>query len=124
MSEETFRKIFSSNLKYYLSLYGKTQTDLVNDLGFDKSAVSTWCNGTRLPRMDKVDMLTQYFGIRRSDLLEDRSEAERMVSEFACNLEEQELLKAYRKASEDTKNAVAAVLGVQRKKDSTLSKAE
>lgn len=124
MSEETFRKIFSSNLKYYLSLYGKTQTDLVNDLGFDKSAVSTWCNGTRLPRMDKVDMLTQYFGIRRSDLLEDRSEVERMVSEFPCNLEEQELLKAYRKASEDTKNAVAAVLCVQRKKDSTLSKAE
>ena len=35
----------------------KSQIDIINDLGFNKSAVSTWYNGTRLPRMDKVDEL-------------------------------------------------------------------
>lgn len=70
MSEEDFKKIFSRNLNYFLSLNSKTQADLVNDLGFNKSAVSTWCNGTRLPRMDKVDTLAKYFGIKRSDLIE------------------------------------------------------
>ena len=58
-----------------MSLNNKTQVDLINDLGFNKSAVSTWCNGTRLPRMDKVDALAKYFGIRRSDLIEDKSES-------------------------------------------------
>ena len=53
---------------------GKTQTDLINDLGFNKSAVSTWCNGTRLPRMDKVDALAKYFKINRSDLIEEKSD--------------------------------------------------
>lgn len=73
MSEETYKKIFSKNLNRYMALNGKTQTDLINDLGFNKSAVSTWCNGTRLPRMDKVDTLARYFKINRSDLIEEKS---------------------------------------------------
>lgn len=75
MSDELYKKIFTSNLRKYMSLNNKTQVDLINDLGFNKSAVSTWCNGTRLPRMDKVDALAKYFGIRRSDLIEDKSES-------------------------------------------------
>ena len=72
MSEETYKKIFSRNLNYYMELNGKTQSDLIIDLGFNKSAVSTWCNGSRLPRMDKVETLAQYFRINRSDLIDEK----------------------------------------------------
>ena len=75
MAEDEYKRIFSKNLRKYMSLNNKTQVDLINDLGFNKSAVSTWCNGTRLPRMDKVDALAKYLGIRRSDLIEDKSES-------------------------------------------------
>lgn len=74
MSDDAYKKIFSKNLNHFMELNGKTQTDLINDLGFNKSAVSTWCNGTRLPRMDKVETLAKYFGVNRSDLIEDKSE--------------------------------------------------
>ena len=70
MDEDMYKKIFSKNLKYYMGLNNKSQIDLINDLGFNKSAVSTWVNGTRLPRMDKVDALAKYFNIKRSDLIE------------------------------------------------------
>lgn len=73
MSEEDYKRIFSKNLNHFMALNGKTQVDIINDLGFNKSAVSTWCNGTRLPRMDKVDALAKYFGIKRSDLIEDKT---------------------------------------------------
>lgn len=73
MLEDQYKKIFSKNLKHYMSLHGKEQIDLINDLGFNKSAVSTWCNGTRLPRMDKVEKLAQYFNINRSDLIEEKN---------------------------------------------------
>ena len=73
MSEDQFKRIFSKNLRYYMSVNNKEQIDLINDLGFNKSAVSTWCNGTRLPRMDKVDALAKYFGISRSDLIEEKN---------------------------------------------------
>lgn len=72
MPEEIYKKIFSKNLNYYMELNGKNQSDLINDLGFNKSAVSTWCNGIRLPRMDKVEALAKYFGINRSDLIEEK----------------------------------------------------
>ena len=73
MPEEQYKKIFSKNLNYYMEMNGKNQSDIVNDLGFNKSAVSTWCNGTRLPRMDKVEALARYFGVNRSDLIEEKS---------------------------------------------------
>lgn len=73
MSDDLYKEIFSKNLKKYMEFNNKEQIDLINDLGFNKSSVSTWCNGTRLPRMDKVDTLAKYFGIRRSDLIEEKS---------------------------------------------------
>ena len=76
MGEDYYKKIFSKNLRYYMELHGKSQTDLINDLHVNRSAVSTWCNGTRLPRMDKVDMLAKYFNIKRSDLIEDKKDTE------------------------------------------------
>lgn len=72
MPEESYKMIFSKNLNHYMKVNDKTQSDLVNDLNFNKSAVSTWCNGTRLPRMDKVEILAQYFNINRSDLIEEK----------------------------------------------------
>ena len=79
MSDDIFKRIFSKNLRYYMNLNNKEQIDLINDLGFNKSAVSTWCNGTRLPRMDKVDMLARYFKISRSDLIEERKDTSNSI---------------------------------------------
>ena len=59
-----------------MELCNKKQADIINDLGINKSAVSTWINGTRMPRMDKVQALADYFGINKSDLLEDKGTQE------------------------------------------------
>ena len=76
MSDDYYKKIFSKNLKYYMDVNGKTQIDIIKDLGVNKSAISTWCNGTRLPRMDKVDMLAKYLKCKRSDLIEEKNESD------------------------------------------------
>lgn len=70
MTDNEYKKIFSKNLNYYMKLRYKTQTDIINDLDINKSAISSWCNGTRLPRMNKVEVLCQYLNINVSDLLE------------------------------------------------------
>ena len=57
-----------------MEICNKKQADIINDLGINKSAISTWINGTRMPRMDKVQALADYFGINKSDLLEDKPE--------------------------------------------------
>lgn len=91
MPEEIYKKIFSKNLNHYMEINQKTQTDIINDLGFNKSAVSTWCNGTRLPRMDKVEALAKYFGINRSDLIEEKDNAETSDEPYYLNDETRQI---------------------------------
>lgn len=76
MSDEYYKKVFSKNLRRYMDIKGVSQIDMINDLNFNKSAVSSWVNGTRLPRMGKVEKLAHYFGIEKSDLIEEHSSAE------------------------------------------------
>lgn len=73
MSEEEYRHIFVKKLSYYMNKYGKNQMDLMNDLGLSSSTVSSWCTGKKLPRMGKIQMLADYFGIEKSDLIEEKS---------------------------------------------------
>lgn len=74
MSDDIYKKIFSKNLRNYMSLNNKNQNDLMKDLGLSSSTVSNWCTGLKLPRMDKVQMLADYFGINKSDLIEEKPE--------------------------------------------------
>lgn len=97
MDKSEYQKIFSHNLIRYMSMYNKTQADLINDLGFNKSAVSTWVNGTRLPRMDKVNMLAKYFGILRSDLIEDKTNQPTESESNNMNDDDRKLIDAFHK---------------------------
>lgn len=72
MSTEEYRKIFAKKLRYYMDINHKTQMDLMTDLGFSSATVSNWCTGKKLPRMDKMEILAEYFGIEKSDLYEEK----------------------------------------------------
>ena len=64
-------KIFSSNLNRLMSANGKEQIDLINDLGINKSTISTWCRGEKMPRMGTIQSLANYFGVNISDLVDE-----------------------------------------------------
>lgn len=72
MSDNEYKKIFSKNLRYYMDMNNKKQSDLITDLGLSSSTISNWCTGEKLPRMDKVQLLADYFHINKSDLLEEK----------------------------------------------------
>lgn len=60
---------FAKLLKYYLNLNGKTQSDMVNALGYDKSTVSGWCSGTRVPKLDTIIDIANYLHVEPGDLI-------------------------------------------------------
>lgn len=66
--DETAKKI-GRNITNLLIEYEKSQQELANAIGVSKSTVSTWTNGKRIPRMDKVDAMCRYFGVERSAIL-------------------------------------------------------
>lgn len=71
MSDEQ-KNIFSNNLKYYMSVNDVSQIEVANKIGVSPQTFNTWIQGIALPRMGKVQMLADYFGIRKSDLIEER----------------------------------------------------
>lgn len=68
--DDNIREIFSNNLKKFLKEQKKTQLELANFVGISDAAVNNWVKGYKLPRMDKVDKICNFFSIKRSDLLE------------------------------------------------------
>ncbi len=71
MDKSMYGRIIAKNLRRLLIERDKTQADLCHDLKLNKGTVSSWCNGTRIPRMDKIDMLCRYLNCTRSDILEE-----------------------------------------------------
>ncbi|MCI8616940.1 MAG: hypothetical protein HFJ60_01580 [Clostridia bacterium] len=72
------KKIFSKNLKYYMDLNNKDRNDICNILGFKYSTFSDWYNGNKYPRIDKIEILANYFGIEKSDLIENKDKSEKL----------------------------------------------
>ena len=76
MSYQSFsydKRIFANNLNHFMRKHHDTQVDISRLLGVSKSTVSSYCAGTQMPRMDKIEALSKHFGIRMSELLEDSS---------------------------------------------------
>lgn len=72
MPEDREKLIFSQNLNYYISKSGKTQTEIADTLNVGLSTFNSWRLGNRMPRMAKVQSLADYFGINKSDLIEEK----------------------------------------------------
>lgn len=64
------KEIMANNIKYYLKLYNKTPSDICKLLGFPAATFSDWINAKSYPRIDKIELMANYFGISKSDLVE------------------------------------------------------
>lgn len=71
--KEEHKRIFSKKLNYYMQLNHKQQDDIVNDLGINKSTISTWCRGIKMPRVNAIQLLADYFGVSIANFLVDET---------------------------------------------------
>lgn len=70
MSDLGNKKIMSNNIKKFMERRGIDRNKLVDDLDLKYTTVSDWINGKTYPRIDKIEMLANYFGIEKADLVE------------------------------------------------------
>jgi transcriptional regulator with XRE-family HTH domain len=67
------KNVFAANLRHYMYINNKSRKDVCEALGFSYYTFSDWVKGKKYPRMDKVEMLANYFGCLKSDLIEDKT---------------------------------------------------
>lgn len=72
MSDLGNKKIMAENIQYYMALNHKERYDLCRDLGFKYTTLCDWLKAKTYPRIDKIEMLANYFGIEKADLVERR----------------------------------------------------
>ena len=68
----TDKEILAKNLQKYMDMNGKSRNDVCKALGFNYYTFTDWVNGKKMPRMDKITKLAAYFGVQKSDLIEEK----------------------------------------------------
>lgn len=86
------KKIFATNLKRYMEANNKSRNDISEALGISYYTVTDWVKGKKYPRMDKVEMLAAYFGILKSDLIEEKTEEQKEMQKKAGTITDAVLL--------------------------------
>lgn len=71
---EKDRAIFGRNLTYYMNTNKITGVTLAKYMGVSSATVSDWMHGKKMPRVDKLKSLANYFRINMSDLTDDADE--------------------------------------------------
>lgn len=65
--------VFSENIRYYLSKSGETQREIAKVARVSEGTVCDWIKRRTYPRMDKIQLMAEHWGIQMSDLVEERS---------------------------------------------------
>lgn len=65
------KEIMAKNISKYMEKAGVDRNKLSTDLGISYTTITDWIKGKTYPRIDKIELLANYFGISKSDLVED-----------------------------------------------------
>ena len=104
------KEVFSRNLARCIKRADKTQREIAKAVRVSPSTVCDWLNGRGYPRMDKLQLLADYFGISKAELVEDNYVAKETVSE-----REQKLLDLFHKVPEDKQDGLLELIEVYSK---------
>ena len=104
------KEVFSRNLLRLIKMSGKTQIEVAKYVGVSQGTISDWTTGRSYPRMDKVQLLAEYFCVNKSDLVEDVYIAKETVSG-----KEQKLLDLFHTVPEEKQDGLLEIIEVYAK---------
>ena len=117
MSNIGNREVFAKNLAYYLERSGKTQKELSEIVGVSKSTFNDWMKAKKYPRIDKIEIMADYFRILKSDLIEEKTEEHREMQKKNDTLAD---IVIEMRTDEDFMSIVEAVYKMDKSKRSSL----
>lgn len=67
------RDVMGKNIKRLLDEKGITRQELSDKLDIRYSTLTDWINGNTYPRIDSIERLANFFGVNKSDLVEEKA---------------------------------------------------
>lgn len=93
------KPVMARNIKYYMNEKGINAKELSKALAVPYTTVLSWIKAEYYPRIDKIEKMSDFFGVLKSDLIEDKakqpaegelSPTQRELLELAANMSETE----------------------------------
>ena len=86
MSDLGNKAIMAENIQRLMDSRGIDRNKICADLGLKYTTFTDWVKGNTYPRIDKIELLANYFGVPKSELVEKHTEGyytDREAAEFA-----------------------------------------
>lgn len=86
MSNLGNKAIMAENIQRLMDSRGIDRNKICADLGFKYTTFTDWVKGNTYPRIDKIELMANYFGVPKSELVEKYTEGyytDREAAEFA-----------------------------------------
>lgn len=65
------KKTLADNLQYYMDRKGIDRNGLSEALNVPYTTITDWLKGKTYPRIDKIELMAQFFNVTKSDLIEE-----------------------------------------------------
>lgn len=65
------KEVMAKNIKRYMDIHNIDRKELASIAGVAYSTLSDWLNANKYPRIDKIEKMSNYFGISKADLVEE-----------------------------------------------------
>lgn len=73
MSDLGNKEVMAENIQKLMKSRGIDRRKLSDDLNISYTTVSDWVNGKTYPRIDKIEIMADYFNVTKSQLVESAS---------------------------------------------------
>lgn len=85
------KEIMGKNIQYFMDINNLSRQDLCKAIGVKYTTLTDWIKGNAYPRIDKIELMANYFGVSKSELVEERKNDESFITS-----DEFELIKKFR----------------------------
>lgn len=75
------KDVFSANLTYYIEKSHLTQKEVAKKIGVTESSITDWVTKRHYPRLDKIQLLAEVFGVKPTDLVEPLDLSQKTIDE-------------------------------------------
>lgn len=96
-----------------MELKGKSRREVCKDLGLSYSTFSEWVSAKKYPRIDKIELMANYFGCEKSDLIEEKEQS----TESELSLIKKEFIQKIEKMTDAQIERLEQILALVEKTD-------
>ncbi|WP_317405278.1 helix-turn-helix transcriptional regulator [Megamonas funiformis] len=117
MTNKSNKEIFSNNLRLFMKQKNKSRKEICDDLNIKYTTFADWYNGNKYPRIDKIELLAKYFNIQKSDLIENKDDINKNLTELTEKSNEtipqiRAIQRAMTNVDEEKRNRMLEVLKI------------